>query len=498
MRRLDSGEFVMCYTLNWTSTFSARSSNGLTFTNDASVRMSPGGHPSSALENVTNMLSCLVQFPDGRVRAYYQGSPTTDILNPARVFSALVSLRSAEDRPGCLPAVGWTKEDFVRLQRSGNKSYVSPSVLHRPDGSLQMYISAYPQDEIRRATSPDGLRWTEIDTVADSGTFSDTIRSAHVIELSSGQLRMYVDTRSGDRVLSALSSNGTTWTAEAGVRLVGAQFPRVVSAGTGYRMYYGDPISGAIASAFSLDGLTWSAEGSRIANAVHPATTIFADGSIVLCYTDPAEHEIRSARSVDGLNFTLDPGFRLVPGGPDGTGTSGTMGPGALVQFFDGTVRLYYAASDRSSILDHGSIYSAVACYAELTSDRAPITVNGGLRRYYLRGEPGKWFILVGSMSGMASSNWGCVTRNPLVKDDYYRQTAFAGDPWTSPPSGLFGPSGTASSVFQVPAGALSAGESVWHILESDPSACSPAPGVIKAAGRIASNASNPIRITVQ
>lgn len=77
---------------------------------------------------------------------------------------------------------------------------------------------------------------------------------------------MYYFNPSAAQMLSAVSSDGRNWTAEAGIRITLNVFavPKVVAAPGGERVYYTSG-NGPILSAFSSDGLTFSADpGNRL------------------------------------------------------------------------------------------------------------------------------------------------------------------------------------------------------------------------------------------
>lgn len=507
---LDDGSIVMCYTANYNTIESARSFDGLNFTTDGGVRMSPGGHPDSIHEIGSIMVTSLVQFPDGRVRAYYQGSSTANILSPARVFSALVDLRHAESALGCLPATTWTKESGPRLalgagDPGGTTSLLMPCLVPFPDGVLRMYYTAYPTSNVMSAVSPDGMKWTkEAGVRLSSTTVGLSIQSAFVLPVSGGY-RMYFETAAGDGVYSVFSTNGLTWAPEAGVRLSGGSFhyPKVLALpGGGFRMYFWNLAGDTLSSAFSLDGLAWSNEGVRLASVVHPAVGQMQDGTVVVAYTDINSQIVRSARSSNGLSFVVDAGTRLTPGGADGTGASGRLGPSMLYQAYDGTVRLYYTASPTTSIGTSGQIYTANLCASEVVADRGIITAaSGGIRRLSLIGDPGKAFIIAGSMSGPSGHLSGCGAQT-LLMDDYYRMSRLAGDPLMDGSKGRFGPDGRSAAVFEAPPGYFAVGESIWHAVLTcltPPPPPPPLPGKPPTmAGSLASNASSPIRLTVK
>jgi len=154
-------------------------------------------------------------------------------------------------------------------------------------------------------------------------------------KLSGGKSRLYYC--KDNAILSAVSSDGLTFTKESGVRISpGTGFesfvcdPTIVNLPDGkLRMYYKGantmkPGSGAIHkiySAISSDGLTFQKEGLRIDSETNddngwasvPDAIMLPDGRVRIYYVTAAkmEHGIGSAISSDGLNFVKEPGLRV-------------------------------------------------------------------------------------------------------------------------------------------------------------------------------------------
>ena len=262
-----------------------------------------------------------------------------------------------------IPSDTWIKESGVRLDFSpedppGNISFHTPYVFRFPGGALRMYYDITDIEEIRSAISSDGLTWAKEPGARLTG-------GAHSHVIQSGSLyRLYFETPSpGESIRSATSTDGLTWAIEPGLRLGdGARDPVVVELSSGgYRMYFRSDLD--IRSATSPDGLSWTVEaGVRIPNAREFAAVRLPGGSIVVYYgqADPAFASIRSARSVDGLAFALDPGERLVPGPPGSLDAGGVLTT-SILQFADGTVRMYYQGAPRADINNEARVFSAVA-----------------------------------------------------------------------------------------------------------------------------------------
>ena len=154
-------------------------------------------------------------------------------------------------------------------------------------------------------------------------------------KLKDGKVRLYYCKE--EKILSAVSSDGLTFTKEQGIRISpGTEFeahvcdPTIVNLPGGkMRMYYKGantmkPGSGSIHkiySAISSDGLNFQKEGLRIDSETNgdngwasvPDAIMLPDGRVRLYYVTAAqmEHGIGSAISTDGLNFVKEPGLRV-------------------------------------------------------------------------------------------------------------------------------------------------------------------------------------------
>lgn len=177
-----------------------------------------------------------------------------------------------------------------------------------------------------KKTTATAKTWTAGD-IAVEGQFAD----ACVVKVSDSLWRLYYAIQpevTGNRfeVYSATSSDGITWTQEAGSRKTMATFPEVIKLEDGqYRMYFQS--AGVIKSAISSDGLSFTDEsGTRIDtvnsenltfdNVAAPSIIQNKDGLFVMVYRgtinvryaentpSPTTQVLMWATSSDGLTFT--------------------------------------------------------------------------------------------------------------------------------------------------------------------------------------------------
>lgn len=110
-----------------------------------------------------------------------------------------------------------------------------------------------------------------------------------------------------------------------------------------WRMYYG--YNGSVLSAVSTDGTTWTTEDdTRIENGGMVSILELSDGTIRLYFTRRVDEKsvMLSAMSVDGLTFEEEDGVRLEPGHPQGyDDLSGIIHP-SIVELNNGKYRAYY------------------------------------------------------------------------------------------------------------------------------------------------------------
>lgn len=258
------------------------------------------------------------------------------------------------------PSDVWIREPGIRLDLGPEDAFHTPYVFRFPNGTLRMYYDVLSLAETRSAVSSDGLTWTK-----EPGVRIRDAGHPHMLALPDGTYRMYFEGfPTSPSIVIARSSDGFVWTREAMPLFPdpNARDPVVFELADGtYRMYFRSVLD--LRSARSSDGLAWSIEaGVRVPQAREFAGVRTPDGTIILYYgqASPPFAAIWSARSSDGLMFSTDPGPRLEPG-PPGALDGGRLLTTSILEFPDGTIRMYYQASPGPEINTQARVFSAVA-----------------------------------------------------------------------------------------------------------------------------------------
>lgn len=283
-----------------------------------------------------------VDRADARVYRYAEGRAWRDGNRTAADSFALAAGNvQPEGIADPIPAEApWIKETGTRVDvgpdGSPNDSVASsPDIVRLPNGTLRMYYDGGDGTSgqvgnftFRSAVSTDGGRtWTkEPGSRLEPGPDDPYITQPNVVVLPDGTYRMYYPALSGVwRILSAVSSDGLTWTKEAGIR---------------------------IAPGGALDGV----------HVGTPETIRLPDGTLRMYYCGSNNYgvihgSILSAVSADGLSWTKEPGVRLSPDRPDGTEDRGLWFPN-VVQLSDSAFKMYYNGGDSAN---KHRIFSAVS-----------------------------------------------------------------------------------------------------------------------------------------
>ena len=151
VHRLNDGR-VRLYYCNSKGILSAISQDGITFTKESGVRLSPGTGSEVQVCDPT-----IIDLPNGKMRMYYKGASS---LNPGpgqsihKIFSALSS-----------DGLTFQKEGLrIDSETSGDKGWASvPDAIMLPDGRVRLYYvtAANGEHGIGSAISSDGLNFVK-------------------------------------------------------------------------------------------------------------------------------------------------------------------------------------------------------------------------------------------------------------------------------------------------------------------------------------------------
>ena len=250
----------------------------------------------------------------------------------------------------------WSKESGIRKANG-----VSTCTIRLSSGQYRMF---YPgEGGIASSISSDGLAFTaEAGTRVDMGSGSDYDANGAKdpdIVVEDGYYRMYYTAVGSDdkhRVMSAISTDGMTFTKEAGARIdYSASYDQLADvqsavkiSDNNYKMYFvcdwygGNSLKGAT----STDGLSWevvSLSGFSD-NCMDPEVVLDGSGNLVMFFAaprttgGPEPMDIYKAASADGLSWTVV-GRAIAP---EKSEEGAVVGDPDIIQLPDGTYRMYY------------------------------------------------------------------------------------------------------------------------------------------------------------
>jgi predicted GH43/DUF377 family glycosyl hydrolase len=222
-----------------------------------------------------------------------------------------------------------------------------PSVVRLADGTWAMYFSAGPADpnqHIGRATSPDGVTWTEDPEPILPGYLPSVIREG-------GLFRMwYTDFSTGIRL--ATSEDGVHFTNDWGPVMppgygweLGSWGATVVKQGDFYRMWFVGILPSqeatAIGYAVSYDGVGWIRYPRPIIDdaTVNTPHVIFDRGEYKMWFTRDRSN-VAYATSLDGITWAMA-GDTLAPAASPAVLRDGRV----LKMWFGDTEGIGYATS---------------------------------------------------------------------------------------------------------------------------------------------------------
>jgi hypothetical protein len=195
-----------------------------------------------------------VLYRDGKLYVYFV-DVTTD--GYAERIGVLISADAGKT---------WGEREFVSIKGIGQKAGVDPSPYLLDDGRIRLFYfdiaeARKPEskgrlikNKIYSAISDDGINFIEEEGIRleHEGIYDPT-----VIKISENLWRMYVGNQDGQKVFSAISTDGLEFKYE-GIAFTGGAIPDVIFE---YGKYY--LFTGGVNIATSEDGITFKGTGKR-------------------------------------------------------------------------------------------------------------------------------------------------------------------------------------------------------------------------------------------
>lgn len=277
----------------------------------------------------------------------------------------------------------WTREDGERV---ANGNYHNPDVVQLDDGSYRMYYQYTDagSTDIYSMSSTDGLTWTDEDGIRVEDGGAPTVIALPDGD-AAGSWRMYYKPSGADTLKSAVSNDGLVFAVEDGTRLeasgtgnetAGVAHPSaILLPDDSYRIYYegheSENSDERILSASSDDGLTFTRDSgvrldfddySKAEGFISPYIILTSDGTYrIYTHMDSAETltdgGVYLATSSDGLSFTLEDNYEIADLWPDDDYSS--QDP-SVIEYETGSLRMYYWIGGGSTLAE-SAIYSATA-----------------------------------------------------------------------------------------------------------------------------------------
>ncbi|MFA5867844.1 MAG: hypothetical protein WC891_07800 [Actinomycetota bacterium] len=265
------------------------------------------------------------------------------------------------------PEEVWAKEESARIDVG-----ISPDVVRLPDASWRMYYAV--EEGIVSAISQDGLKWSKEEGVRINPNKKSKdqrlVDNPAIIKLKEGGYRMLYEgsdaTQKNFAIFSAVSTDGSTWKKEKGVRLQDtnrfdqkiAATPDVVKPrGSSWYMYYsdGDTIKLAVSDD---EGESWRKRTlSGLPNAcLDPSVIVMSDGVFRMYFVKSESEEkltgavIISARSTNGYDWEVEKGARVSAD----KGAIMVLDPDVVLVSL-GKMRMYYTQLDKGLLTGKGA-----------------------------------------------------------------------------------------------------------------------------------------------
>ncbi len=212
----------------------------------------------------------------------FMADPGTCALEPTNYATVTLTIAPASSPTTPAGSSNWTRQGnsaVLAPSTSGWDSYLvgSPSVI-KVGSSYNMYYEGLDTADdlhaIGLATSTDGINWTkQTDPVlqATAGAWDSTeVRYPAVVQNGSNYLMIYQGTGSASELGLATSTDGVSWTKNAGAVVTSygvhsAYVPGTLLYVSGqYMLYY--TVDGYVGLMTSADGVTWSDSGAVFMN----------------------------------------------------------------------------------------------------------------------------------------------------------------------------------------------------------------------------------------
>lgn len=248
----------------------ATSTDGMTFTGKTLV-IDAAGVPN------------LLLLADGTLVLTYQYFSSTD----QTMFDQIAYSTSTDN------GKTWTDPAAVNITSlptpiDTNKKPMDPTLVQLTDGSLRLYFTYHAKGNktaaLYEATAADGKIGSAFVASATPSLIVEKNLLDPAVVYFNGAWHQYSWQDGSDANYHSTSTDGVTFTLQNDVTLPMDFLGQVVPMNNGLR-FYGTG-KGGVVSAFSTDGSTWTMDtGNRITQGADPGVTQLADGSYLMIYT---------------------------------------------------------------------------------------------------------------------------------------------------------------------------------------------------------------------
>ena len=264
-----------------------------------------------------------------------------------------------------------------------------PDAVTVPDGRVFLYFQGnlWPKrDIIVVGTSADGKAGWTFQPVRFLGIESWKVRPCDPdVVYRDGQFRLYfTGDPSGDHIpesYSAVSTDGISFTLEAGVRFDGSGVsvldPSVLWTGDTLRYFAGGGTPSANWSGVSIDGLTFTRRPNFSIGGLMMSNGIAVPGGYRFYgFTNSPPPDIRSIFSADGIAWTAEPGVRIAVEPGNALEAMYVKDPAVVLR--DGEYLMYYV-SRKQEVSGIGEAASTERAFSIETVYPDPVTLAGSV-----------------------------------------------------------------------------------------------------------------------